>query len=231
MTQRRTALIFDFDGTLVDTAPDLHAALNRLLAEAGRPAVALDDVKAMVGEGAARLVERGFADTGGLPDGSAFSGLVARYLELYADGRHALTRPFSGVPSTLSVLAAAGYRFGICTNKPHQFTLEILDLLDLRARFAAVSAGDSLAVRKPDPRHLLAVLADLGAGPEEAVMVGDSAIDVAVARAADVPVIAVSYGYTRTPAHALGADAVIDEFAALPAALAKPPFAESTRSS
>jgi phosphoglycolate phosphatase len=213
MARGRNALIFDLDGTLVDSAPDLHRALNAVLAEQGRVPVSLADIRAMVGDGAAKLVERGFADTGAPCEAAALPGLVERFLIHYAAGRHAMTTAFPGVVETLTELKARGCRLGVCTNKPYRPSLEILEVLGVIGFFGAVTGGDSLPVRKPDPGHLLGTIELLGATADTAVMVGDSANDVAVARAAGVPAVVVSYGYTRVPAAELGGDALIDTFA------------------
>ncbi|HUL05499.1 MAG TPA: phosphoglycolate phosphatase [Candidatus Acidoferrum sp.] len=215
MASVRNALVFDLDGTLVDSAPDLHRSLNAVLAEQGRTPVSLADIRSMVGDGAAKLVERGFADTGAPVEPAAMPGLVQRFLVHYSAGRHALTPAFPGVVETLRLLRERGYRLGVCTNKPYAPTMEILETLGLTGLFAAVTGGDSLPVRKPDPGHLLGTLDLLGATADRAVMIGDSANDVAVARAAGVPAIVVRYGYTRTPVEELGADAIIAHFAEL----------------
>ena len=215
MASVRNALVFDLDGTLVDSAPDLHRSLNAVLAEQGRTPVSLADIRSMVGDGAAKLVERGFADTGAPVEPAAMPGLVQRFLVHYSAGRHALTPAFPGVVETLRLLRELGYRLGVCTNKPYAPTMEILETLGLTGLFAAVTGGDSLPVRKPDPGHLLGTLDLLGATADRAVMIGDSANDVAVARAAGVPAIVVRYGYTRTPVEELGADAIIAHFAEL----------------
>jgi phosphoglycolate phosphatase len=215
MDGKRDVLIFDLDGTLVDSAPDLHRCLNAVLAEQGRAPVSLADIRAMVGDGAAKLVERGFADTGAPCDPAALPALVDRFLFHYTAGQHALTKAFPGVAETLTTLQARGCRLGICTNKPYGPTMDILEVLGLTRFFGAVTGGDSLPVRKPDPRHLLGTLEQLGASADAAVMVGDSANDVAVARAAGVPSVIVSYGYTKVPAADLGGDVLIDAFADL----------------
>ncbi len=228
MFRDRRTLIFDFDGTLVDSAPDLHRSLNAVLTEQGRAGVRLADVRNMVGDGAARLVERGFADTGAAVDPAALPGLVERFLHHYAAGKHAMTTAFPGVAEALAELAEAGCRLGVCTNKPYRPTLEILDLIGLAGRFGAVTGGDSLAVRKPHPGHLLATVDMLGGRPDDAVMVGDSANDVAMARAAGVSVVAVTWGYSQIPAKDLGADAVIEDFRALAALVGLPAAAGAT---
>jgi phosphoglycolate phosphatase len=212
MAPARNILIFDLDGTLVDSAPDLHRCLNAVLAEQRRAGVSLADIRAMVGDGAAKLVERGFAETGTVVDPAALPRLVQRFLQHYSAGRHALTHAFPGVVETLAALRERGCRLGVCTNKPYGPAMEILEMLGLTGYFGAVTGGDSLPVRKPDPGHLLGTLDLLGAAAEQAVMIGDSANDVAVARAAGVPAIVVRYGYTQTPVEELGADAIIERF-------------------
>ena len=211
------ALLLDLDGTLVDSAPDLAAALNQLRAGLGLPPLVLDDVKAMVGDGAAKLVERG------LPPGTApaeLERLVARYVALYHQRQTALTRLYPGVVETLEALVSEGWRLAVCTNKPEAASRALLAAFNLDRLISTVGGGDSFAVRKPEAGHLLATLARMAATPETAVMVGDSPNDVLSARGAGLPVIAVSYGYSRVPPAQLGADAVIEDFAELPAALA-----------
>ncbi len=207
------AVVFDLDGTLVDTAPDLGAALNRLLEDHGRAPRDPSDIRRMIGDGAAKLVERGFIASGGLPQ--ALEPLVTRFLEIYEPMTAATSLPFPGVVAALERLARKGIRLGVCTNKPDRATRHLLAALDLARHFDAVSGGD-VPARKPDARHLLGVLNQLGASPQRSLMVGDSTNDVAAARNAGVPVVVVSFGYTSTPAAQLGADAVIDDFASLP---------------
>jgi phosphoglycolate phosphatase len=213
------ALLLDFDGTLVDSAPDLAAALNRVLAEAGRPGLALEDIKVMVGDGVAKLVERGLAATGPLPHEADLSAVVARFLELYGEAASLETRTSPGVVETLGSLKTAGWRLAVCTNKATRLTVQILADLNMAGLFEAVVGGDSLPVRKPDGGHLLGTLARLAEPPATAVMVGDSINDLLSARDAGLPVVLVTYGY-GAGARTQGADRVIDRFAELPAALA-----------
>lgn len=184
-------LLLDLDGTLVDSAPDLHAALDRLMAARGRPPFARAEVTAMIGDGARVLVERAFAARGGGFDEAALDAFLADYTAHAA----VLTRPFPGIPETLDALAAAGWTLAVCTNKPVAATRALLDALDLSARFAAVGGGDSFPVRKPDPGHLLGTLALAGGAPARAVMVGDHRNDVAAARGAGVPCVFAGWGY------------------------------------
>jgi phosphoglycolate phosphatase len=220
VARRWHAVVFDLDGTLVDTAPDLHAHLNEMLAELGRPGFALDEVRPMIGDGARMLLRRGLDASGGMPAGVDLEVLFAEFLRRYTARPLRFGAPFAGVPQALRALGAAGVKLGICTNKPQAPADRLLAELDLARHFAAVIGGDSLPVRKPDPGHLRAVLDRLGADPARAVLVGDSANDVASAAALDMPCVLVSFGYTQTPARALGAARVIDHMGELWAALA-----------
>lgn len=216
----RKAILFDLDGTLVDTAPDLAAATDYALQRAGRPAVGLDAIRQMVGDGARVMVERGFETTGGQPSSEVFEAAMADFFVCYEANLADKSRPFPGVTTCLAELAERGYTLAVCTNKLEHFSRSLLDQLGLTGFFAAIVGGDSLPVRKPDPGHLRGTIEKIGRPVDWAVMVGDSANDINAARAAGLPSIAVSFGYTRTPAHALGADRLIDHFSELPAALA-----------
>ncbi len=212
------AVVFDLDGTLIDSLPDLCAAVNRLLTREGRRALAPAEVRPMIGDGAARLVARAFAATGA-PRSDDVPALTQGFLDIYEAMVAVETRPFPHVVEALETLRAEGFRLGICTNKPHRPTLDLLAALDLKRHFDAVVGGDSLPVRKPDPRHVAATLAALGTDARRAVAVGDSPNDVAAAHAAGVPVIAVSFGYSRVPPADLGADILVDSFRDVPAAI------------
>lgn len=218
------AVVFDLDGTLIDSAPDLRTALNRLLTEENRRLLALDEVKMMIGDGAHKLVERGFAATGRAAGTGDLEVLTGRFLAFYEGHAAEQTRVYPGAAAALEALRGAGYGLGLCTNKPHAATLEILEALGLEGYFQVVLGGDSLpGVRKPDPRHLLAAVERLGAGPRQAVMVGDNRNDVAAARGAGMAVIVVSFGYPRMPVEKLGADLVIDRFTDLAGAIGRLP--------
>jgi phosphoglycolate phosphatase len=214
-------IVFDLDGTLVDTAPDLTAALNAVMAREGRPLVPLDDVRHMVGRGARVLIERAMKASGSPAEPNDIADLVQHFIAHY-DANIALTsRPFDGVEELARRLGSRGHRLGICTNKPESLSLKLLRELRLNALFPVVLGADSRPYRKPDPRHLLDTISELGGRPESAVLIGDSETDVMTARAANVPVVVVSFGYTEIPVHDLGADAVIDHFDALEQALAR----------
>lgn len=217
---RRRHAVFDLDGTLIDSLPDLAAALNALLRQEDYEALSHDEVKRMVGDGAARLVERAFAARGVALGGQA-PAFVERFLALYEGNAAVNTQPWPGARRALETLVAQGWHLAVCTNKPYRPTMEILTALDLSHLFTTVVGGDSLAFKKPDPRHLQGTLAAMAATPETAVMVGDSQNDALAARAAGVPVVLVTFGYTRMPVSELGADLLIDSFAELVPALSR----------
>jgi phosphoglycolate phosphatase len=200
------AVVFDLDGTLVDSAPDLIGALDSLLEAHGRAAVGLAAGRTMIGEGAARLVERGFAVRGGLD--RPLEDLVPQFVALYEERLVRLTRPFPGAVQTLATLAERGLALGLCTNKPDRATRRILDALGIGGFFASVVGGDG--VRKPAADPVLRCVAGLGVRPAEALFVGDSPVDHAASRAAGVRVALVSFGYTPVPAREIGADHVVD---------------------
>ncbi len=217
-------IIFDLDGTLVDSAPDLTEALNRVLSDQGLPSVELAAVRHMIGDGAVKLIERGFTAAGRAFDGNLPQDLRQAFLDHYEDCLTDKTRPFPGAVKALEFLAGEGIRMGVCTNKPAAMSEVILERLGLARFFDTLLGGDSLAVTKPDPTPLYAAIEGAGGSaapgnPNGAVMVGDSHTDVATARAAGTPVVVVSFGYTRIAPRDLGADAVIDHYDELVPAL------------
>jgi phosphoglycolate phosphatase len=173
----------------------------------------------MVGEGAAALIERAFAATGAPLQPGAADIVVRRYLEWYRQFPASDTLVFPGVPETLHELRAAGVALGVCTNKPHAMVAPVLEGTGLAGFFGAALGAGALPVKKPDPRHMHAVIEAIGGAPESAAYVGDGPTDCEAARAAKLPVVLVTYGYTRVPVRALKADAYIDRFADLPQAL------------
>lgn len=205
-------VVFDLDGTLIDTAPDIAAALNAVLMRRGRATVSLDDVRHMVGRGARVLIQR-VLDRSGVPGTpQEIAELVEQVTEQYSANIAVMSRPFAGAEATARRLIAEGRKVGICTNKREGLSYQLLEALSLRDLFPVILGADSRPYRKPDPRHLLDTIAALGGSAQNAVLIGDSETDVSTARAAKVPVIAVSFGYTETPARELGADVVIDSF-------------------
>ena len=212
-------IVFDLDGTLVDTAPDLTAALNAVMRGKGRPEVPLDDVRHMVGRGARHLIERAMEATGEPASADAITDHMQHFLVHYEANIAIESRPFEHAEMVATRLAKRGHKLGICTNKPEALSLKLMSELKLRTLFPVILGADSRPYRKPDPRHLLDTISALGGNPASAVLVGDSETDVKAARAANVPVVVVSFGYTEIPPRDLGADAVIDHFDALEQAL------------
>lgn len=212
-------IVFDLDGTLVDTAPDLVDTLNVILAREGLAPVPYAKARSMIGGGARRMIEaaltfekRAFtaADIDPL-----FKNFIAHYAAHVADR----SRPFPGLVEALDRLATQGCIFAVCTNKLEGLSRLLLDALGLSARFAAICGQDTFGVQKPNPAILQRTIAQAKGSMERAIMVGDSATDIDTARAAGVPVIAVDFGYTETPVTQLGPDRVIGHFADLPAAV------------
>jgi phosphoglycolate phosphatase len=210
-------LVFDLDGTLVDSAPDLRAAVNEMLRERGRAPLSLPHVKRMIGDGAPALVARALAESG--LDPATAPDALPRFLQLYEADAVRLTQPYPAVPATLAALRRRGYRTAICTNKPQHATITVLEGLGLMALFDGIAGGDRFAVRKPDPGHLLGLIAALGGCAKAAAMIGDNENDAAAAHAAGLPLVLMRYGYARIDPETLGADALLDNFADLPAAL------------
>ncbi len=212
-------IIFDLDGTLVDTAGDLAFAVNEMLTARGLPTLSLPKVVSLVGEGVRRLVERALIAAGDdrLTD---IETALQQFLEVYGANLTRSTRAYPEVPETLAALVENGYQLAICTNKPEAHSRSILDRLGLIHRFKVIVGGDSVSgVRKPDPRVLGPVFDALAAEPRQAVMVGDSITDVTLARAARIPIAIRAGGYSNLPSGELGADAVFDAFGTLPAVI------------
>lgn len=197
------AIIFDLDGTLVDSARDLQDAVNVLLEEEGLRSVTLDDVKSMIGDGVAKLVERALAATGG--DQTRLPMLVKRFLSIYEANASRHTQAYAGVRDTLEALKRLDLKLAVVTNKPYAATMDILEALGLSAFFDAVVGGDTLPERKPHPAPILLALRQLAVAPEAALMVGDNYHDVQAAHAAGVRAFAVTYGYSHKPHAELGA--------------------------
>ena len=220
-SERFDAVLFDLDGTLIETAPDLCGALNHTLARAGRTGVKLDQVRHMIGDGARVMLRLGLEATGQGPSDAEidqwFDVLLDYYWHHVADESYA----FPGVLPALDALRAASLKLAVCTNKPHRLSERLFDKLEMAHHFDAVLGGDSLAVRKPDAGHILGTLDAIGVAPERAVMIGDSANDLKAARNAGIPVILVTFGYTTVPVQELGADALIDHFDEIVPALNK----------
>lgn len=210
-------IVFDLDGTLVDTAGDLAASLNHALGQLGRPPVAPESVRQMVGMGARRLLERGLAASGETTPALVEAG-VPHFMAHYGANIAVHSQPFDGVEAALDALTDQGHRLAICTNKPEALARQLIAALGWQGRFHALSGADTWAWKKPDPRHLTDTVAL--AGGTRALFVGDSATDAATAKAAGVPLVLVTFGYSEVPVDGLGADRLIDHFDALAPAVA-----------
>ncbi len=211
-------IAFDLDGTLVDTAHDLVGTLNWLLKAEGHPALPLDEARPFIGRGARWLIERGFAAAAAPLEPGQVQPLLERFLTRYEAHIADDSRPFPGCIAALETLRAADARLVVCTNKLTGLSTTLLDALDMTRLFDAVIGADRAPAIKPDPRHLLTAIAEVGGDPTRALMVGDAFTDAGAARAAKVPLILVSFGYTETPAAQLDPDVLIDHYDDLPAA-------------
>jgi phosphoglycolate phosphatase len=212
-------VVFDLDGTLVDTAPDLVDTLNVVFAREGLPPVPFTTARSLIGGGARRMIERGLKAEGRAYPPADIDRLFARFIEHYSVHLADRSRPFPALEPALDSLAADGAQLAVCTNKLERLSVKLLDTLGLGHRFRAVCGQDTFGVQKPNPEMLLATIRRAGGDAERAVMVGDSANDIEAARAAGVPVIAVDFGYTETPVSALAPDRIISSFEELPAAV------------
>src|SRR4051794_24826969 len=192
-------VVFDLDGTLVDTAPDLINALNYVLDREGLPPVPLHSARNMIGAGARKLIERGLELEGRSASVEDVTRLTGDFIDYYAVHIADLSRPFEGVESALDELQTAGYRFAVCTNKFEWLSKLLLDQLGLSSRFSAICGADTFGISKPDPAILRQTVARAGGDLASTVMVGDAGTDIGVARRAGVPVIGVSFGYTEVP--------------------------------
>ncbi|MBR0773479.1 HAD-IA family hydrolase [Bradyrhizobium diazoefficiens] len=211
-------LVFDLDGTLVDTAPDLITALNHVLTREGLPPVPMASARNMIGAGARRLLERGLEAEGRTVSPADMDRLTADFIAYYADNIAAESRPFEGLEAALDLLAAQGHRLAVCTNKLEWLSKRLLDQLGLSRRFAAICGADTFGVQKPDPAIFRETVARAGGQVSASIMVGDAGTDVGVARRAGVPVIGVSFGYTDVPIADLKPDRLIHHMRDLPGA-------------
>ena len=210
MTDR--AVVFDLDGTLVDTAPDLMRATNHVLELLGRRPITMDEVRVFVGHGARALLTRGLTATGGLPEGYDVEPDYQRFVDFYADNIAVGSAPFPGLIDLLERLKAEGIGMAVCTNKLEGLSNRLLEALDLARYFGAVIGPDTVGVAKPDPRPFHEAVSRLGLNNPKAIMVGDSETDVLTARNAGVPVIGVPFGYTPAPVDTFGPDRMISHF-------------------
>lgn len=212
-------VVFDLDGTLVDTAPDLVGALNFVLEQDGLPPVPAQSARKMIGAGARALIERGLERDGRLVDADKLARMTQDFIAYYAENIAVESRPFDGLVEALDLLEARGCRFAVCTNKLEWLSKRLLDRLDLSSRFMAICGADTFGISKPDPAILRQTVARAGGELAATVMVGDAGPDIGVARRAGVPVIGVDYGYTDVPVRDLSPDIVISHLRELPEAM------------
>lgn len=213
-------LVVDLDGTLVDTAPDLMAALNAILYQENLPSVAKEQANDMIGAGARVLVERGLkfvgADRTTEEVDKLFDDFLVHYIAHIADA----SRPYPGAVEAIERFRTAGWKTAVCTNKLEDLSRRLLSALGILDRFDAVGGGDTFGIKKPDPDHLRRTISLAGGDPDNAVMVGDSETDIATAKAAGIPVIAVDFGYTPKHVSAFDPDRIISHFDELDEAIA-----------
>jgi phosphoglycolate phosphatase len=212
-------VVFDLDGTLVDTAPDLISALNFVLDREGLPPVPLKSARNMIGAGARKLIERGLEVDGRAVTQDELARMTRDFIDYYAAHIADASRPFEGLEAALDDLQKSGYRFAVCTNKLEWLSKLLLDRLGLSARFSAICGADTFGVSKPDPTILQQTVARAGGEISGAIMVGDAGPDIGVARRAGIPVIGVEFGYTDVPIAELRPDRLIGHMKDLPAAV------------
>jgi len=205
-------IVFDLDGTLVDTAPDLAAAANYVFGLVGLAPISAAALHPMIGRGSRAMIEEGLRLHGVAKTPDEVSRLHELFFPYYADNIAVLSRPFEGIPALLDVLLRAGARLAVCTNKLEALSRALLRQLALHERFAAIAGRDTFDVFKPAPGHLTRTIAMAGGRLDRAVMVGDSEVDIATAAAAGVPSIGVTFGYTSVPVRDLNPTAAIDHY-------------------
>jgi phosphoglycolate phosphatase len=212
-------VVFDLDGTLVDTAPDLINALNFVLDREGLPPVPLASARNMIGAGARKLIERGLEVEGVTVTVGELDRMMRDFIDYYAEHIADESRPFDGLDAALDDMESRGYRFAVCTNKLEWLSKLLLDRLDLSRRFAAICGADTFGVAKPDPTILHQTIARAGGQSSASVMVGDSGTDIGAARRAGISVVGVSFGYTDVPIADLKPDRLIGHMRDLPGAV------------
>jgi phosphoglycolate phosphatase len=212
-------IVFDLDGTLVDTAPDLLDSLNHSLAAGGAQLADTQGIRQFVGHGARVMIERAYAAQKRMLDPFEHDRLFALFLDHYGTNIPGQSRPYPGVPEALARLAAAGYLLAVCTNKTEDFSKRLLQGVGIAGRLSAICGADTFAFRKPDPRHLVETIRLAGGEPRNAIMVGDSQTDIETAKAAGIPVVAVDFGYTDRHVREFGPSRIVSHFDELTVAM------------
>jgi phosphoglycolate phosphatase len=219
IVSRFDTVVYDLDGTLIDSAKDMQVAVSRVLADHGLPAVTEDDVRNYMGQGSKVTMGKAFAKYGRTLDDGALSAVTREFVRYYEADPVGHTIAFAGVSEVVARFARLGLRQGVCTNKFERPSRMILKHLKLMPPIADVAGADTFPVRKPDPKHILMLVERMGGSADRAVMIGDSIHDVHAAHGAGLPAVLVSWGYTDKPASELGAEQVIERFGDLPQAL------------
>lgn len=214
-------IVFDLDGTLIDTAPDLLDSLNHSLAVGGIPPVAAEGFNAFVSLGGLVMIEKAFAAHNKPLTEEVKRTFFRTFIDHYSAGIPGKSIPYPGVVQALDRFAGAGYIFAICTNKHFSTAASLIGALGLAPRFAAVTGQDTFSFRKPDPRHLLETIALARGDPSRALMIGDSRTDIDTAKAAGIPVVAVDFGYTDRHVREFEPSAVISHYDSLTVELAE----------
>lgn len=213
-------IVFDLDGTLIDTAPDLVETLNVIFAREGFTPLPYETARALIAGGAKLMIARGVEAEGHVLQPEKLEQMFADFIDYYAEHLADRSRPFPGLVETLDLLAKRGHRFAVCTNKLENLSVRLLEQLALADRFAAICGQDTFGIQKPDPEIFRRTVAAAGGVLQHSIMIGDSITDIRTARAAGVPVVAVDFGYSERPVAEFGPDRVISHFAELPASIA-----------
>lgn len=207
-----TTIVFDLDGTLIDTAPDLVESLNHTIAARDLAPVSYEDLTHLVGQGARVMIQRAFALRGAPLAEEDVPALLDRFITHYEAGMPGKSHPYPGLIEALERMKAAGYILAVCTNKMERLALPLLERLQLTDYFTAIAGGDTFAFRKPDPAHILATVERAGGQADKVLMIGDSINDIMAARNGNIPSIAVPFGYSDVPVEELGASCIIGHF-------------------
>lgn len=213
-------IVFDLDGTLVETAPDLVDTLNFVFEREGIPPVPFDEARTFVGHGARAMITRGLDAEGRTVTPQVLDKLFNDFIDYYTAHVADRSHPFPGVIDALDALSERGHRLAVCTNKFEKQSRLLLDALKMTSRFAAIVGQDTFKIAKPDPEVLRRTILAAGGDPAHAIMIGDSETDILTARAAELPVVAVDFGYSQAPVSKYGPDRLISHFAQLSAAIA-----------
>ena len=221
IASRFDTVVYDLDVTMIDSAKDMQIAVSRVLADHGLPAISEDDARIFMGQGSKVTMNKAFAKSGRVLDDATLSAVTREFVRYYEMDPIRHTVAFDGVVDVVARFDSLGLRQGVCTNKFERPARMILQGLKLMPPIADLAGADTFPVRKPDPKHILMLVERMGGDPDRAVMIGDSIHDVEAAHGAGLPAVLVNWGYTARPASELGAEAVIEHFAALPEALGR----------